>query len=206
MLWQSGFLYGYDTILMLFPQLDVGIYIGVNGVGSEHSANVVREVLYFVVDILLGEEPWLNTSNACYFPTQWQNYDMPPSHLVNSVPNIINDTFFDSNKFTGTYGHKLFGNVEVSSDMENHLHVRFGRIEGRLHTTLDNNVAILEVTGMLVFTMFFWDNHMTYFHITFKAIYNNTYSVFLMSAPQWGETSPLEFNRSVNYYDDMEKK
>ena len=204
MLWHGGSLFGYDTILALFPQLDLGIYISVNGLGDFHSENVVREVLYFVVDIFLGEEPWLNTSNACHYPTQWQNYDMP-SEFLNSFPILVNDAFSEPFKFIGIYGHKLYGNVRIFDDTENHLYVQYGRIEGMLHTTADNVIAMLKLNENLTFISHYVEDIMTYAIMTFTN-YNDDhdcYSILLMSAPQWSETFPLEFNRFVNYYDHM---
>ncbi|CAI9724675.1 Hypothetical predicted protein [Octopus vulgaris] len=72
----NGRIFGYDSLIWLFPDNNVAIFSSVNGPMNTHSKNALRVIHHYAADLLLGQEAWLNQSSSCTFPDPWlQNYN-----------------------------------------------------------------------------------------------------------------------------------
>lgn len=65
---------------------------------------------YFIADILLREEPWLNVSTVCTFPEPWKERPAPRNNTDDKLP--ADD--YDVSRYLGHYGHRLNGEVVIS--------------------------------------------------------------------------------------------
>ncbi|RUS78900.1 hypothetical protein EGW08_013343 [Elysia chlorotica] len=76
--WHSGSLFGFASQIWLFPDLDLGLFVAVNGPAkSPHTQNRLTALLYYVSDLLLGDRPWLDEKSVCSYPA-------PPSNIPTS--------------------------------------------------------------------------------------------------------------------------
>ena len=121
--WHSGGLTTYKTHVWLYPDVGLGLYISTNGpLGSASSWGLIL-TLQYLSDLLLGEEPWLNTSTLCTFPEPWK-----PSPPVDTMTPPADDPVREAGDYTGTYHHPAFGNVTVTRDPgTNALKLQMGR-------------------------------------------------------------------------------
>ena len=55
----SGELFGFDCLITLYPEMNIGIYTAGNGPGGEQSFIGHQLLHYIASDLLLGLEPWL---------------------------------------------------------------------------------------------------------------------------------------------------
>ena len=110
-MWHSGGLTTYKTRVWLYPDVGLGLFVSSNGpLGAASSWGLIL-TLQYLSDLLLGEEPWLNTSTLCTFPEPWK----PSPPVVNMTP-PADDPVRDAGDYTGTYHHHVFGNVTVTLD------------------------------------------------------------------------------------------
>ena len=78
--WHSGSLFGFASQIWLFPDLDLGLFVAVNGPArSPHTQYRLTALLYYVSDLLLGDRPWLDEASACSYPA-------PPSDISSFAP------------------------------------------------------------------------------------------------------------------------
>ena len=170
----SGGLISYITLLWTLPDLNIGVYASVNGPGYGSNSGIHNIVsFYYIVDHLLGLEPWLNQTTACTFPKPWKKEnDTEPSKQRKAEPfrrfaggpivaqdwlltekdtkeirpdhNII-DMVQDATEFDGSYNYPLFAEVIVYSNSSN-LHLNSNHIHGLLHLTQDKDTFLFEVT------------------------------------------------------------
>ena len=170
----SGGLFSYITLLWTLPDLNIGVYASVNGPGYGSYSGIHNIVsFYYIVDHLLGLEPWLNKTTACTFPKPWkkENDTKPSKHIAGGLtvaqdwlltemkpdqmmekdtketrpdPDII-DMVPDATEFDGSYNFPLFAEVNVYSNSSN-LHLNSNRIHGLLHPTKDKDTFSFEIT------------------------------------------------------------
>lgn len=159
----TGQVYGYDSLIWLFPDNDVGIYTAVNGPGNNEAKTALRVIHHYVSDILLNMTPWLNLSAACSFPEPWLT-----RHKKNRAHDddpLEGDTVKGSNKYTtsvyrsgrtlenyiGRYGHLAFGNITITLDTEvGLLYLKVGRFgEAWLYPTNRVDQFDMRFTGLL---------------------------------------------------------
>lgn len=109
----TGSTFGYRAILVLYPDADLGIFIGLNG---EDPSVLSRTALQsYIADLVLGHQPWLNTTTICTFPAPWKetrpssrdkptNKDLTPTKAV--------DTYI------GQYSLPLYGALDITNNEE----------------------------------------------------------------------------------------
>ncbi|KAL3878770.1 hypothetical protein ACJMK2_031101 [Sinanodonta woodiana] len=140
--WHSGGLFAYISLLWVYPDMGIGIFASANGPTVDNLAvDAIRTIFFYISDILLGEEPWLNATTACSFPGKWKN------STVDSVSNDDLDHPFNVilDRYVGNYGSHVFPDVQITRD-ENLLKFQCNRILGILHPTNKTNKFKLEVT------------------------------------------------------------
>jgi hypothetical protein len=77
---------------------------------------------WFVLDIILGFEPWLSTENACTFPCNYVHCEATPSPKKElfSIPNFSakrpnQRTQFAQSDYVGVYVHPAYGRIEITA-------------------------------------------------------------------------------------------
>ena len=218
MTWHSGGLFAYITFLALVPDIDLGFFVSTSGPGGSNSSRIIRQLFYYVADLGLGEEPWLNLTNACGFPEPWLNATSAAGAEEEEEDPQHNDTvivdddaegggFEGRDRFTGSYGHLLFGDVEIAANGSRGLRAKYNRLEGRLHRTTaasGGSVAMLEVGGGLAFLSRTGDNATKYVKFNFtRPAGGGPYQELEVSAPDMGEMDPLVFRRGVQFADPV---
>ena len=123
----GGERFGFDSLITLYPEMNIGIYTAANGPGGEQSFIGHQLLHYFTSDLLLGLTPWLNTDTIVSFPEPWKP-------RLGSFPKRINTEVNKSipparplDSYTGKFHHGFMGTVSVC--VENGVLVlRYGRI------------------------------------------------------------------------------
>ncbi|PVD35064.1 hypothetical protein C0Q70_06345 [Pomacea canaliculata] len=105
------------------------------------------EIFYYIVDLLLGEDPWRNTTTFPKFSLAPDRNATNTTYTPFVVPGIVENPEL----FEGTYGNRLFGDVSISRNTSGELLVSYGRILGKLRKTNSTNVLLADLYGPLEF-------------------------------------------------------
>ncbi|XP_067661439.1 uncharacterized protein [Haliotis asinina] len=127
----TGGFHSYITYLKLYPDMNFGIFSSANGPGTANEGIAQNIISFYISDILLGDQPWLNSSTACTFPSPWGK--VPPSTQNNS--DVTNTDVECPKCYVGKYGQHLFGDVDVRKGPGSSLELQYGRVRGSLNTT-----------------------------------------------------------------------
>ncbi|CAH1775116.1 unnamed protein product [Owenia fusiformis] len=124
-----GRINGYDSLIWVFPDSDIGIFTSTNGPMNDESYNGLRALHYYISDILLKEKVWLNHTTACTFPNPWMSDHegrRPASHKADTAARRSGNSLLETmqklqyvsdiplRQYAGTYGHLAFGNITVT--------------------------------------------------------------------------------------------
>ncbi|KAL8570289.1 hypothetical protein ACOMHN_011311 [Nucella lapillus] len=134
--WHTGDFHGYNSMMLLVPDLDTSVYVAVNGPSSSTTGKAVQHLVYFVLELLQGNEPWVNLSQVCpnaakEAPTPDPNddYDYPgdDTRELDSNSQVLLRPIED---YLGTYGHGLLGDVKIVREEERNslLRMELGRL------------------------------------------------------------------------------
>ena len=74
MLQHTGGLYGYGALSTILPDMDIGVFLALNGADETLFGRGLTHI--YIMDLLLGKEPWLNTTTGCTFPRPWYPRDV----------------------------------------------------------------------------------------------------------------------------------
>ena len=149
----GGLLFGYDCLITLFPDLQLGIYTAFNGpMGMEAFLGNLL-IQYHISDMLLGLDTWLNETTLCSYPTPWLHRAAYLPHKEH-VP--VNQTFQATRPlvdYVGTYGNLALGNISVYlNESESFLRMSYGRIgKFRLHPNGPADSFRLDGVGVVSF-------------------------------------------------------
>lgn len=198
MVWHTGSLFSYTTFLMLMEDAGLGIFISTNSGDSGTENFTLEELFFYITDLFLGEEPWLNNSNACQYPAPWLNTTGWTSS--NHTP-ILPGGILKSGDFVGEYGNKLFGEIAIMLNGSKELLVRYNRITGKLYRTNVDHILMMEMDGPLAFFTR-TARGLRYFNMTFaRADERGRYQDLLVSAPSLLGTDVLVYKRGVKTFD-----
>ncbi|WAR28085.1 GIGA6-like protein, partial [Mya arenaria] len=101
--WHRGTLWAYYSIAWLVPEQNIGIFISTNGgMFKDDQYTSLTTTLYYLADLLLDKEPWLNSSTACSFPEPWKKVYKADSRPPENSPFLP-----DISEYTGTYGNEF---------------------------------------------------------------------------------------------------
>ena len=134
---------------------------------ANNLSNYTRENRYitdFLLDVMMGEEPWLDAAGFCAimdgFPSPLSGppaytaykddydkglYDMQPFYQTMPSEAIEYDTLAsDSHKYIGSYGNYIYKNATISwNEEEDHLELVMGPVARyRLEATEDINILL----------------------------------------------------------------
>lgn len=103
-------MHGYNTLMTLFPDHKLGIFIAMTG---EDKKDLFRTALSsYISDLYLGKEPWLNSSLLCSFPEPFMkgpDPDTPRTHPEVPLGRAPED-------FIGKYTNDIYGTAEIVSE------------------------------------------------------------------------------------------
>ncbi|XP_070561633.1 uncharacterized protein [Ptychodera flava] len=160
----SGNFPAFGSRLAVYPEVNVGVFIGANGPydGNDHAA--MQRIEAFATDLLLGEEPWLNTTTACTFPEPRQpssdgvfapftskrdKRNGENEKKVNEIKIHNVHTARPLDDYVGVYGHKALGNCSIwHEDASKNLRYRYGEYGlGELIPSLQADVFVITMVG-----------------------------------------------------------
>lgn len=131
-------MFGYDSLIWLFPESKIGIFTSINGPMNDDALYALRVIHYLAADLLLGLSHWLDITTVCTFPYPW---------LVNKItPPVVERINIKTRRYThrpledyvGVYGHLAFGNITISiNDSDKQLHLRHGQFGHALLSPLN---------------------------------------------------------------------
>ncbi|XP_069129074.1 uncharacterized protein [Argopecten irradians] len=140
--WHSGGIVGFSSLLWLFPDQDIGIFVSLTGSRDNENQHPIRVIMSRAADMLLGDTPWLDRATACSFPAPWGK--VSTSTLVSDFDQFR--TFWNNSRpmgnYVGTYGHPAFGNISVVIENRTQLVLQYGRF-GRMVLTPVTDTAFL---------------------------------------------------------------
>lgn len=151
----AGVLFGYDSLMTLYPDMGVGVYTAMNGPGGRDAFIANQLIHYFISDVMLGEQPWLDTKSILTFPEPWlpQEQFVFPSMQVHCEITKGLPASRMLNQYVGTYRHRFLGNIKISVDDANRvLHMSYGKLgQFLLHPDGEEDEFRIEGTGSLWF-------------------------------------------------------
>ncbi|KAL4229793.1 hypothetical protein ACF0H5_010184 [Mactra antiquata] len=138
-IWHSGGLFSYISLLWMFPEEDIGIFVSVNGPALPKTSSYAEQtILYYISDILLGDKPWLDLETTCTFPKPWTKIGVEDLDIPQPSNNF---TTTNLTRFIGNYGNILLPDIKVSireGDVDPpYLWLELNRIKGELLPTED---------------------------------------------------------------------
>ena len=115
----SGQLVSYWADLNIIPSKGIGAFVSNNGLADPSVP------LKFALDVLNGEEPWLNASTVCTYPQPWQP---PPDVPVPDINMTIGEPARKLSAYTGTYKQPVFGKITVYKATNQTLKIQYGML------------------------------------------------------------------------------
>ncbi|XP_061164233.1 gigasin-6-like [Saccostrea echinata] len=106
-------MFGYNTLLTLFPDHNLGIFIAMTG---EDKDDLFRTALSsYISDLYLGKQAWLNATLLCSFPEPFM--PAPPESTPKTHPEVpIGRNLED---FVGNYTSDIYGTASVVDENGN---------------------------------------------------------------------------------------
>jgi len=117
----TGSTYGYRAIITMVPSLNIGIFTALTGADPNYMFRVNGHL--FIIDLLLGHEPWVNKENVCTFPSPWR----PKTHAPYPRPQTDLAPKRELTEYQGLYANPGYGQLEIFlNDTTNKLMCNFG--------------------------------------------------------------------------------
>ena len=153
MISHSGDLAGLHSLLTLLPDMNIGLFSSVNG--ADLTSNGRRLFHSYIMDVLLGLEPWLNTSTVCTFPEPWvsvtEDFEQMISALLANgldmlslvpVPPASKTGYAaEFSQYIGVYENFFYGNIDIYiNNTNNQLMLRYGTADPYTLTLVGDNV------------------------------------------------------------------
>ncbi len=85
MIGHPGGYYGFTSNLLFLPDVDVEVYIDTTP-GEDGFLTLLTAM--FIMDVMLGEEPWLNLTTSCTFPAPWYQLNEEYNYNINTSPRL----------------------------------------------------------------------------------------------------------------------
>ncbi|WAR28019.1 GIGA6-like protein [Mya arenaria] len=142
--WHNGGLWSYYTLVWLFPEENIGIFISTNGgMFKDYQSKSLTTTMYYLADKLLDKKPWLNSSTACSYPLPWKEVNETDTKLTE-----ISAFLPDISEYTGIYGNEFQPDfiLTLSESSQTQLNFESGRLGGNLYSTQDKERFLMEIT------------------------------------------------------------
>ncbi|KAH3854811.1 uncharacterized protein LOC127870813 [Dreissena polymorpha] len=143
----SGGLFSLNSLIWLFPHLNLGLFVSMNGPGLPSIPGYASQtILSFVADLAMGMQPWLTPATACTFPEPWSKAFNSP------YPSPKKFTNNNTKDFVGEYGNDLMPDVKIyeerADDTERPvLWLQMNKVNGTLLPTEDKDTFQLKVVS-----------------------------------------------------------
>ncbi|XP_059153087.1 uncharacterized protein LOC131938878 [Physella acuta] len=122
----SGSLYAYNSQIWLFPEQKSGIFIAVNGPGTDQSQYALDSIMYYISDIVLRKTPWINKTQLC--PNKDADPEIDPEgDDAAPLQTRIIQYLAPVENYIGTYGHGIVGNAVVEYTSSKILRLKIGQ-------------------------------------------------------------------------------
>ncbi|XP_070564933.1 uncharacterized protein [Ptychodera flava] len=135
----SGWFAGFNSLLWLFPTKSIGVFSAVNGPYTHEADSALKRIHTYIADLLLKQEPWLNSSTACSFPSPWKPIANDASESRLYPPAIM--PLSDSNtlrEYEGSYIHHAYGKLTIKiNSTDGKLHFQYGNLGRGFLTAVD---------------------------------------------------------------------
>ncbi|CAH1792476.1 unnamed protein product [Owenia fusiformis] len=121
----------YRTHVVIWPDLDLALFLHTNGRQFVEQTNAIFPIIIYILDVLNGDVPWLNTTTGCSYPEPWRT---AVKALPESIPTDL-DPALALEKYVGYYGQPGYGcfQVTLTNDV---LEMTYGKTgEFELHAT-----------------------------------------------------------------------
>ncbi|XP_013418181.1 uncharacterized protein LOC106179194 [Lingula anatina] len=121
MVTHTGLSWGFSSNLVLIPSKGLGIYYTFNTMPSSWLKKQALGML--ILDLFLGERPWLNSSSVCSFPEPFAD---PPNSTkpTKGTPGTADRPL---RSYTGKFKEPLYDEIEIiHKDEENFLRMFYG--------------------------------------------------------------------------------
>lgn len=131
----TGSYHAYTTVASLNLQAKSGFSMMVNGPWPISYNRDLEPLSYFIADILLQEEPWLNVSTVCTFPEPWKERPAPRNKTDEKLP--ADD--YVVTRYLGHYGHRLNGEVVISGGSP------YSKMSFKLNSVGEGNLTLMSL-------------------------------------------------------------
>ncbi|XP_062566856.1 uncharacterized protein LOC134229169 [Saccostrea cucullata] len=130
---EAGNLFGYRSLITLFPDKHLGIFISATGEDDDEMFRI--SVSSYISDLYNEEEPWLNSTMLCNFPQPFMPHPVKrrPTYIPRDIPleRPVED-------YTGTYFNEVFRDLLITSE-NNQLKLTYGYVTFDLQKKAKNS-------------------------------------------------------------------
>ena len=142
----SGSTFGYRALLTFLPKCNHGVFLALSGTDPDYLFRT--NVHLYIMDLLLGHEPWLNATTLCSFPEPWHRKDTSLSKWAEVSRNLT--THRNLQYYTGVYSNNAYGSLSVYvNETSNALLMAYGYARFVLYAKTEKDQFFAEGTGML---------------------------------------------------------
>ena len=143
MVLHTGTSMGYGALLTLLPAEGLGLFTSITGPDTSYLGR--RALHMYVLDLLLGEDPWLNHTTACSLPQPWLH-----SSGKGGKSRGQSLSTQELAVYVGTYGNYGFGNVTIAlNNSVGKLALTYGYGQFHLESTGKQHEFYGEGTGIV---------------------------------------------------------
>ncbi|KAK3099845.1 hypothetical protein FSP39_010672 [Pinctada imbricata] len=125
-LWHSGGIVNYSSLLWLFPDKNVGVYVTITGAEGNRKGPAIFPITSRAADILLNEEPWLNKTTGCSYPDPWSE----TKEIVranNTLHKYAWNITRNASDYAGIYSNPAYADMTIKVETGPKLKLYFGR-------------------------------------------------------------------------------
>lgn len=130
---------------MILPDMKTGIFICLNGPDYIRSDNALKRIRLFTMDILLEEEPWINSTYPLPYDLKFNSdsdyliekaFHDEYNHMAGYEERIIVESKHALVDYQGTYGNFAMGNVTLVYDENNDTLTAYYGLVGRFNVVI----------------------------------------------------------------------
>jgi len=158
-LFHSGNSFGFTAMVMLYPDLDVGIFVVTNN-------DLIRQKLWLLIwtasDLFLGYTPWLNSTTVCTYPCPFNcPNNTHNNHNNHNIEQPSKENHSEAmaalrvSDYVGNYWHPTYGTIAISEGAPASLHLRWNdRASGNL-TQISTSPSVPDIFTTNLTAIFF---------------------------------------------------
>lgn len=121
----TGTSWGYGGLAVILHDVDIAIFTGITGRDRGFTGRYTLAM--YIIDKLLGYEPWLNHTTACTFPQPWLSAPKPTTNQTHADTDkvVVNDQSLIP-LVCGVYRNAGYGEIIVELSTDDELILRYG--------------------------------------------------------------------------------